>query len=67
MAANSFAAELTAVILPVKLERRQPELLPVQPNVRAELPAEAGNDWPRKDNDQDGLERPGVGCRSGSA
>ena len=34
MAANSFAAELMAVILPVKLERRQPELLPVQPNVK---------------------------------
>lgn len=31
------------------------------------LPAEADDDWPRKDNDQDGLERPGIGCRSGSA
>jgi hypothetical protein len=37
------------------------------PNVRAKLRAEADDDWPRKDNDHDGLERPGVGCRSASA
>jgi hypothetical protein len=38
-----------------------------RPNVRAKPRAEADADWPRKDNDNDGLERPGGGCRSASA
>lgn len=36
-------------------------------NVRAEPRAAAGADWPRKDNDNDGLERPGGACRCASA
>jgi hypothetical protein len=39
----------------------------VRPNVRAKLRAEADDDWPRKDDEYLGLERPGVGCRSASA
>jgi hypothetical protein len=35
-------------------------------NVRGNLPAEAGADWPRKDNLHPGLERPDGACRSGS-
>ena len=34
---------------------------------RAKLRAEARHDWPRKDNEHRGLERPGAACRSGSA
>ena len=37
------------------------------PNVRAKRTVEADADWPRKDNSKQGLERPGGGCRSGSA
>jgi hypothetical protein len=37
------------------------------PNVRAELPAEAGGAWPRKENRHLPLERPSDACRSGSA
>lgn len=33
----------------------------------AEPPAEAGADWPRRDDDHLGPERPGGACRSGSA
>lgn len=40
-------------------------LLPL--NVRAEPPAEAGVDWPPKDNDNDGLARSVGACRTGSA
>ena len=39
----------------------------VRPNVRAKPTAEADAGWPRKDNLNDGLERPDGGCRSGSA
>jgi hypothetical protein len=37
------------------------------PNVGAEPTEEAGADWPRRDDDNDGPERPGGACRSGSA
>ena len=36
-------------------------------NGRAKLPAEVCVAWPRKDNNNAGLERPGKACRSGSA
>ena len=39
----------------------------VTPNFGFKLTAEADGDWPRKDNLHRGLERPGDGCRSGSA
>ena len=39
----------------------------VRPNVRAKPTVEADAGWPRKDNLHPGLERPGGGCRSGSA
>jgi hypothetical protein len=39
----------------------------VRPNVRAKPRAAADAAWPRKDNDHDGLERLGGGCRSASA
>ena len=39
----------------------------VTPNVGAEPTVEAGADWPRRDDDNDGPERPGGACRSGSA
>ena len=38
----------------------------VQPNVRGNLPVEAGADWPRKENWCLRLERPDGACRSGS-
>ena len=41
--------------------------LPGGPNVGGEPPAEAGRDWPRKDNVRSTLKRPGAACRSGSA
>ena len=34
----------------------------VQPNVRGNLPVEAGADWPRKDNLRQRLERPARAC-----
>ncbi len=39
----------------------------VRPNVRAKPTAEADAGWPRRDDSKLGLERPGGGCRSGSA
>jgi hypothetical protein len=37
------------------------------PNVRAKLPAEEADDRPRRDDGNASPERPGIGCRSGSA
>jgi hypothetical protein len=39
----------------------------VRPNVRAKLPAEEADDRPRRDDGNARPERPGIGCRSGSA
>ncbi len=39
----------------------------VTPNVRAKPTVEADAGWPRKDDTNNGLERPDGGCRSGSA
>jgi hypothetical protein len=39
----------------------------VMPNVRAKLPAEGADDRPRRDDGNARPERPGIGCRSGSA
>lgn len=39
----------------------------ILPTVRAEPRAEAGADWPRRDDDHLGPERLGDACRSGSA
>ena len=36
-------------------------------NVRVETHAEADDDWPRKDDEHFGLERPGIDCNSASA
>jgi hypothetical protein len=41
--------------------------VPVRPNVRAKLPAEEADDRPRRDDGNASPERPGIGCRSGSA
>jgi hypothetical protein len=35
-------------------------------NVRANRTAEADDGWPRKDNFYQSLERPAIGCHSGS-
>jgi hypothetical protein len=37
------------------------------PNVRAKLPAEEADARPRRDDGNASPERPGIGCRSGSA
>ncbi len=39
----------------------------MKPNVRAKLPAEEADDRPRRDDGNARPERPGIGCRSGSA
>ena len=39
----------------------------VRPNVRAKPTVEVDAGWPRRDDNKYGPERPGGGCRSGSA